>query len=182
MVNVFFHICFWSLLCLPYIGDVIGFAAEKKINRAADISTINIQSDFLEADTKKRLIEFYGNVNAKTEDFELTCERLWIHPKAKAQGSEKDWEIEKVVAQGKVVIRRSTGEVIEAEKAVYNLGNGLIEITGNPILTKGPDSIKGQRIEVYVKENKVKVLSGGTEKVTAVVRSIAKPNEVRGGE
>lgn len=182
MKNVFLYICLGLFFSLACVGDIISFAAEKKTNRPADTSTINIQSDFLEADTKKRSIEFYGNVNAKTDDFELTCERLWIHPKAKGQGLEKDWEIEKVVAQGKVVIKRSAGEVIEAEKAVYNLSNGVIEITGNPLLRKGPDSIRGQRIEVYVKENKVKVFSGGTEKVTAVVRSIAKPDEVKGGE
>ncbi|MFN3534500.1 MAG: LptA/OstA family protein [Desulfatiglandales bacterium] len=177
MKNPFTGYFFFVLFGLVCMGHLVGHGAQKVAKEEQKVSTISIQSDFLEADADKRVIEFYGTVTAKMNDFELHSERLWVYPKAKAQKTEKDWGIEKVVAQGKVVIKRVTGEVIEAERAIYFVEKDQIEITGNPVLTRGPDSIRGEKIEVFLKENRIKVSSKGSEKVTAIVRSVSRTGE-----
>lgn len=181
MKNAIFKSCLVFTFCFVVLIALECDALENNIKRLGNQSTISIQSDYLEADTKKRIIEFYGNVKARSEEFELNCQRLWIYPKAKREKDDKGWEIEKLIAKGNVMVKRVSGETVEAQEAIYYPEADRIELSGSPVLTRGGDSVRGQRMEINLRENKIRVLSGGEEKVTAVVRSLSKPKDEKGG-
>jgi lipopolysaccharide export system protein LptA len=55
-----------------------------------------------------------------------------------------------------------------------------MELTRDPVLKRGPDMVRGVKIEVSLKENRVKIYSGDQQKVTAVVKSVGIPQGSKG--
>jgi lipopolysaccharide transport protein LptA len=159
------------------------FAADKTKVKHDKQSKVTIESDFLEVDNNKKTVEFTNNVRATTEDFELFCKRLLLYAKSKnsKSESEKNWEIDKIIAEGNVIIKRSPEETLEAGKAVFLMGEQKIELTENPKLKKGTDEVRGEKMEVFLKENRVKIFSGDNQKVRAVVKSVNLPENIKEG-
>jgi|GEM_PF-1508042 len=159
------------------------FASDKVKTKPDKQSKVIIESDFLEVDNNRKIVEFMNNVKATTEDFELFCNRLLLYSKSKSSktDSEKNWEIDKIVAEGNVIIKRSLEETLEAGKAVYFTEEQKIQLTENPRLKRGTDEVKGDKMEVFLKENRVKIFSGENQKVKAVVKSVNLPESLKEG-
>jgi lipopolysaccharide export system protein LptA len=77
--------------------------------------------------------------------------------------------IDKIVAMGKVAVHRAQGGVATAEKAVYGQQEETIVLTGNPVVREGNNFVKGDRITIYLKENRSVVEGSQDKKVTATV-------------
>ena len=56
-----------------------------------------------------------------------------------------------------------------AEKAVYYQKDEKMVLTGNPVVKQGNDSIEGDRITIFLKENRNVVESSGDRKVRATI-------------
>lgn len=144
---------FALFLVLPTHGqETIATEGPVKVSKDVDIS-----ADELEANLRKDIVIFVGNVVVRQEDLTLTSDRVTVFYQDKvnegssitridASGSVKlttqtetihsTWGIydfaEKIVTLGgKVVLKRSDGE-IEGKRLLYNLETGLITIEGNP--------------------------------------------------
>jgi len=78
-------------------------------------------------------------------------------------------KINKIVATGEVKITRAQGGVATAEKAVYFQDEEMVVLTGNPKAEEARGFVEGDRITIYVKENRSVVQGSKEKKVKAVI-------------
>lgn len=133
------------------------------VNVSKDVS---ISADELEANLRKDIVIFVGNVVVSQEDLTLNSDRITVFyqnmenekssiTRIDASGSVKltttdetihatwgiyDFANKIITLGGKVVLKRSDGE-IEGKRLIYNLETGLITIEGNP---RNKGRVKGQ--------------------------------------
>lgn len=79
-------------------------------------------------------------------------------------------EIDRIVAERNVRMKREnrTGE---CEKATYTVDNAVMVMEGNPVLHEGDNSIRGEVITFYTRENRSEVRGSSTKRVQAVFTS-----------
>jgi lipopolysaccharide export system protein LptA len=142
---------------------------------------INISSDSLELDYKGSVLTYRGNVQVKQGDVTLTSDRLSITydresvqkvpgatPAPTAAGSRGDADkIKEVVAEGNVRIRRGD-RLAEGRRAVFDQGKQTIVLSDGAVLHEGPNKVAGDRIVVYLQEERSVVESGSNSRVSAV--------------
>lgn len=155
--------------CILVLMLILPANAQEVINNDAPVNVsrdVNISSDDFEANLRKDIVIFVGNVVVRQKDLTLKSDRVTVFYQAtENQGStitridasgsvqlttktetiNSTWGIydfaEKIVTLGgKVILKRSDGE-IEGKRLIYNLETGLITIEGSP---KAKGRVKGQ--------------------------------------
>jgi lipopolysaccharide export system protein LptA len=131
-----------------------------------------IKSDKLEVDDKQKVVIFTGGVRAKRDDLVINCQKLVVFyeslPVEKSPGESKT-RIDRIVATGDVRIDRAQGGKAFAQKAVYYQQDEKVVLTENPVVKKESDFVEGDKITLYLKENRSIVESSGEGKVKAVI-------------
>jgi len=146
---------------------------------------IHINSDALELDYKGSVLTYSGNVKVTQGDVTLTSDRLAITydrqavqrspapaatPRAAASpatlggGAEK---IKEVIAEGHVRIERGD-RVAEGRRAVFDQAKQTITLSDHAVLHEGANQVAGERIIVYLQEQRSVVESGSNSRVSAV--------------
>ena len=151
---------------LPPLAD-----SEEKKSKETNESPIVIESESLEMDDQQKIVIFKGNVNAKERDFVINCQKMVLHYKDQSnkQASETgQFNIEKIIATGKVIITRPSGGLATAEKALYYRGDEKVVLTGKPKVKQGDDFVQGSKITLFLKESRSVVESTKGDKVKAV--------------
>lgn len=164
-----FLACF--LLLMP-IGGVGAPPLEAKKDSRVDSGKpkpIKIDADRLDANNEKRMVTFTGNVVAVQEDRVIKADRLILHFKKETQTGPaavrdplRGGELDRIEAKGRVNIqmeeRTATGD-----DAVFIQDTQQIILTGNATLREGPNLVKGEKVTVFLEENRGMV--EGSEKV-----------------
>jgi lipopolysaccharide export system protein LptA len=134
---------------------------------------IVIKSNTLEVQGAKNTIAFKGEVNARSTDFDMQCQEMLVfYTKGASKGLEKaspEGGIERIVATGSVRVTRSEGGVATAEKAEFFQKEEKVVLTGRPVLTQDRDSVEGETITIYLKENRIIVEGAQEKKVKATI-------------
>src|SRR3990170_4129041 len=107
---------------------------------------ITITSNNMEARKKENLVIFRGDVVAQQKDYTLYSRELHVYY---ADGQ----EIKEMIATGDVRIVQSD-KVATGEKAVYTKVNRAVVLTGNPQVEQDCDVVKGEKIIIYLDEDK----------------------------
>lgn len=180
------------------VAPVPAIAADAKSPSAVrrDVPTA-VKSDRMQYDAKGQVVVFEGAVYVQRPDFEMWAERITLHLKKKsakpgkadpagdaAQGQSGQsgqsgqagmsgmdaGEIDRIVAERNVRMKREnrTGE---CEKATYTVDNAVMVMEGNPVLHEGDNSIKGEVITFYTRENRSEVRGSAAKRVQAVFTS-----------
>jgi len=165
------------LLCGLIVPGTVGSESlrqntEKAEEKSPEPGPIIIRSNTLEVDDKLKVVTFTGEVNAKKDDFVLDCQKMLVYYENSSgqEGSgEAETKISKIVATGKVRINRTQGGVATAEKAVYYQSEEKMVLTGNPVVRMGKDFVEGDRITMFLKEERSVVESSKDKKVRAVI-------------
>ncbi|MBW2060019.1 MAG: hypothetical protein JRI95_00490 [Deltaproteobacteria bacterium] len=172
--------------------------------KKAPHGSIQIVTDRLEADDKKKVVLLTGNITIRWEDFVLTCDQarayykeVRVKPKAKDKGSihkassaksdpspespsgketEIHHEIIRLEAEGHVKVTLKN-RVALSGKAVYEAKSRLIILTDSPRVWRGKDFLCGDRITVYLDEDRSVIESGPKKKVSA---TFYQPPETKG--
>lgn len=185
------RIYLWALAVAlaAWLGGGVGPAAAQKPKappsarpapaQDADLP-LRITAASLEADQEKRLILFSGQVKAQKGEAVLYCDQLYVYfqpPPAAPTASKPEpaplpgglgggEKIDRIEARGRVRFvyedRVATGET-----AVYYQDRGEIILTGNPKVWQGENTLKGERIIVNTRENRVRVESSASQRVEA---------------
>ncbi|RLB12221.1 MAG: lipopolysaccharide transport periplasmic protein LptA [Deltaproteobacteria bacterium] len=137
---------------------------------------IVIKSDRLEVDDELKLITFTGNVVATKQELKIKCKKMVIyyaptgrHPGAHSSTSNKS-RISKIVATGDVKIYRGKqGGIATSDKAIYYQEEDKLVLTGRPMVKQGRDFVEGERITIYLKENRSVVESSKSKPVKAII-------------
>jgi len=144
---------------------------QKEIGKDKSETTV-IKSKTLEVNDKLKVITFTGDVNAKKGGFILDCQKMLVYYES-SSADEKTGDVEtkinKIIATGQVKINRTQGGMATAEKAVYYQQDEKMVLTGNPVVKQGGDFVEGDRIVLFLKENRSVVESLENKKVKAVI-------------
>lgn len=144
------------------------FAFEK----GSESSPIQIKSDSLVARNDANYAEFIGNVSTAQGTTLITSEKLKIFfsgdPEKKGKIDNTQESIKKVVASGNVVIRMENRTAYTAQ-AEYTPSSKVIVLSGpNSKVISGNNYVIGEKITVYVNEDRVLVERSKEKQVEAV--------------
>lgn len=175
----------------PAVAPAVAADAKSATEVRRDVPTA-VKSDRMQYDAKGQVVIFEGDVYVQRPDFEMWAEKITLHLRKKAakpgtagagQGADASapsgpagpggmdaGEIDRMVAERNVRMKREnrTGE---CEKATYTVDNAVLVMEGNPVLHEGENSIKGDVITFYTRENRSEVRGTSTKRVQAVFTS-----------
>jgi lipopolysaccharide export system protein LptA len=133
---------------------------------------ITVTADSLEYDYKANVVVYHGDVLATQGDMKVRSDTLTVTFAARDGGanepSGKDSpKLQQVVAVGNVRIDNGT-RWATGGRAVFEQGTRTLVLTEGPVMHDGPNEVLGDRVIVYLDENRSKV-EGGRKRVKAVV-------------
>ena len=166
----------WFVLAFCLVFAAGAFAAEEKT-----VPT-SITADRLSYGLESGQVVFQGQVHVVRPDLEIWSDKMTAtlaqakdkNKKAKAEAQPEAMNlsgggIEKIVATGNVRMRYQ-GKEATCDTATLLLDQGLLELQGNPVIRDGANSIKGETIRLYLKDNRSEVI-GGNSRVEAVFQT-----------
>jgi len=145
---------------------------ELKLKSISDKTPIIINSNTLEIDQKKRTITFAGCVNAVQNDMAINCDKMIVYyysDKARNESSIGSNRIEKIEASGNVIINIPDGNKATAGKVVFYENEGKAILTENPRIQQGPDFVEGQRITIFLNEERSIIEGNDSKRVRATI-------------
>ncbi|MFK5926522.1 MAG: lipopolysaccharide transport periplasmic protein LptA [Desulfuromusa sp.] len=123
---------------------------------------IEITAQQLEVLQQQRQSIFTGEVVAKQGEMTLYAEKLLVF-------FQKDQnQVERLEAIGKVRVIQ-LDRVATAEKAVFYQAEETLVLIGNAEVTQGKNTISGDEITLYLKENRTLIKSSGKSRVKAII-------------
>jgi lipopolysaccharide export system protein LptA len=148
---------------------------------------VRIDSDSLELDYKGSLVTYRGHVEVMQGDVTLSSDRLSIRydpsavkrtdssasaqpsiPAAGAATGNDANKIKEIVAEGNVRIRQGT-RLAEGRRAVFDQAKQTVVLSDDAVLHDGPNQVAGERVIVYLQEERSVVESGSNTRVKAVL-------------
>jgi lipopolysaccharide export system protein LptA len=154
-------------------GGALGQTKQKP--RIEKDQPIQIVSDRLDAYNEKRMVVFSGNAVATQGARIIRAERLTLYYRGDGKSSgrstagiEGTGNLERVEAKGHVTI--TEGErVVTGDEAVFEQDAQKITMTGSAVLREGANIVRGDRIVVFLNENRGVVESVENKRVTATI-------------
>jgi lipopolysaccharide export system protein LptA len=142
---------------------------------------ITITSDTLEYEYKDGIIVYRGDVLAiqgevkvKSNELRITLAKSDDPNASKKKGADMSAlddasasKLQSVVATGSVRIDQGTKWAVGG-KATFDQSNRTLVLTENPVMHDGPNEVAGDRVVVYLDENR-SVVEGGRKRVKAVL-------------
>ena len=106
---------------------------------------VEITADSLEVNQTDGQATFSGNVLVGQGDMRLSAAKIVVEYDADGKG------IKTLHATGGVTIVNAT-DAAEAQEAVYTIASGNVVMTGNVLLTQGPNAISGERLVLNLRD------------------------------
>jgi len=127
---------------------------------AASARDVTVRSNSLQMQEKTGDVRFEGEVEVRMDEVVLNCDLLTVHADTTDPSN-----ILSGVATGSVVMTRGS-DTVNAQKAVFDLETGNVELTGAPRLTREETTIEAEKI-VYS-------ITKGTASFSGPVRALFK--------
>ena len=136
----------------------------------------NITAQKMRYDANSQKVVFEGAVKVRRPDFDLDSNKLTIlfkkNPQKPANQEATDdplstmgtGDIDQLIAEGKVVMVRD-GRTGTCDKVTYYVDKELIVMDGNPVLTEDKNTVSGQKIIFFIRENRSEVIGGSKDPV-----------------
>jgi lipopolysaccharide export system protein LptA len=148
---------------------------KKKINLDKD-QPIQIVSDRLDAYNEKKLVVFSGNAVATQGDKIIKADRLFLSYKKDPRAPEKvgaqdigsAGDLEKIEAKGHVTITQGE-RIVTGNDAIFYQETQRIIMLGNAVMREGRNVINGDRIVVFLDEDRGVVESVEKGRVKATI-------------
>lgn len=156
MLRQFAHLL---LLCLILASPVS--AADVLGGGASGDQPIDIRSDRLEANDAKKQMRFVGNVVAKQGDLTIYAQEITLYY------SEESGDVDRVEALRDVRIVQGD-KVATGGKGVFFNREAKIVLTDSPRVNQGEDFISGEKITVFINEERSEVSGQDGGRVNAV--------------
>lgn len=137
---------------------------------------VSVSADSLEFDYRTHILKYEGGVVATQGDMRLQSHTLTVVLDSTAKGS-----IKEVIAQGEVHLSKGS-RWATGGRAVFNRRNNTVVLSDNAVLHDGPNEVSGNRVVVYLDQDR-SVVEGGTGRVKAVLyppKAVATPTVVGG--
>lgn len=146
---------------------------KKKID---DKQPIQIVSDRLEAYSEKKMVIFLGNAVATQSDRVIKSDQFVLFyredPGKKSNVAQKSQdgmgELDRIEAKGHVTVTQGK-RIVTGDFAVFHQDSQQIVMTGNAVMREGRDVVRGDKITVFLDENRGIVESSENKRVNAVI-------------
>jgi lipopolysaccharide export system protein LptA len=150
---------------------------------------IRIESASLEVRDKERTATFIDNVKVVQGDTTLECNRLIVYydeepspAAAKGRQATKSMlpseggqqQIRRLEAKGGVVVTQND-QVATGDNGVYEMKTNSIVLTGNVVVTRGQDVVKGHRLHVNMTTGHYRIDSAPAGGQSGPVRALINP-------
>jgi len=122
---------------------------------------VKVTADRLEADDTTRTLKFAGNAIARQGDVSIASDQLTIE----YLGEER--QVKQIVAEGNVKIVQGD-RVATGQRAVYDRLQEQIILSGSPMVTEGPNSVRGDEIVLFMDGRRSLIKGGPSGRVQAV--------------
>lgn len=148
-----------TILVLASFGWMAASQAQQLGTKRDRSLPIEIEADNLEVQQDKQLAIFAGNVSAIQGALLLQAEILKVHYLSGKTKSDDGQAIERIDAVGQVYFSSET-ETVQGDEGVYDVNAGVITLTGDVVLTRGENVIRGRRIVLNLETGLSTVESG----------------------
>lgn len=131
---------------------------------------INISSDRFQADLNGKTGTWEGNVVVVQADMKLRANSVRM--------TTVNGKADKVYANGNVVVDSPKSGTVTGDSGIYNVVPRTVAMSGNVVLKKGKDVMRGQQLTVNLESGQA-VLGGGTKSTTQSggrVQAVFTPN------
>lgn len=145
---------------LVSLSPSLSYSEEAVQKKDTPKKPVTVTSDRMEANNKESIVKFIGNVVA-VEDFTICSDVLEIR-----YGADKD--VKEITAIGNVTILQEN-KTSTSGRAVYDRPERKVVLTEDPVVTQCADTIKGDRITVFLDDENAIVESGKSGRVKAVI-------------
>jgi lipopolysaccharide export system protein LptA len=164
-----------SLLCLyaalaAHATDGKAKAPELKVKKPAS-EMIDVEADRLDVDKEKGEAVFRGNVKATQDNVIIKGATLTLLIDKATN------KVDTLVVDKNVFIHWEDKDST-CDHAVYTISKKLLELTGNAVITRGPEKVSGQRIVIDMLTNRQQVEGGQGGRVKIRVKSGSNETEV----
>jgi len=119
---------------------------------------IEITSDTLDVKQNEQIAIFRGNVDAIQGEMNLRADELTVHYRSDAEGNNS---ISLIVAVGNVFLTSPT-EMAQGDRGVYDIDAGTVVLTGEVVVTRDDNVIRGSRLRLNLATGKSK-MEGGSQ-------------------
>ena len=166
-------------VCVESFAQLQLFSSPGKNKKEKSDEPTIINSDAMDIDMANDKITLLGNVDVQDPEMGIKCRKMIIFlgkntKKAQASGDEtrdeqSGKEVIRIECTGDVVITRNQVENADgtkenqqafAGKAVYEVKEDTITLTEDPVLVSGPNRLRGERIILHTKTERVLVFKG----------------------
>ncbi|QJB57652.1 LptA/OstA family protein [Pseudodesulfovibrio sp. zrk46] len=128
---------------------------------------VQISSDRMVYNESGRVVSFVGNVVAEHGGLTLWANKLSAYLGSKSGKQFSADSIERIVASGNVRAKKGKSEGT-CGKLTYFVASQMLKMEDNPKLQDGPNSLTGEVINFYARENRSEVVGGKGQRVRAV--------------
>jgi lipopolysaccharide export system protein LptA len=152
---------------LSLVAALAGWAVaqERTGDSARDLGSrpIDVTADRLSADNARNMVTFEGNVVARQADVTLYADRI------QAGYSRESGSIDRIEAEGNVRFLQEGREARSARATFHNLEQRIV-LSGGATLRQGPNTVQGETLTIFLRENR-SVVTGGKDggRVQAVI-------------
>jgi lipopolysaccharide export system protein LptA len=128
---------------------------------------VKITSDRMTYDENGKVVSFVGNVVAVHGELTLWANRLSAFFSSRSGKKFAVDSIDRIVAEGNVRARKGKTEG-SCGRLTYLVEEQILKMEEDPILKDGPNSLTGNVINFFVRENRSEVVSGQGKRVQAI--------------
>ncbi|MDC0335952.1 LPS ABC transporter substrate-binding protein LptA [Pseudodesulfovibrio sp.] len=128
---------------------------------------VKITSDRMVYDENGKVVSFVGNVVAVHGDLTLWANKLSAYLTSKTDKKFAADSIDRIVAEGDVRAKKGKSEGT-CGLLTYYVEKQMLKMERNPKLQDGPNSLAGETINFYVRENRSEVVGGKGKRVKAI--------------
>lgn len=121
---------------------------------ASSRDPIQIEADELEVQDRDKTAVFRGNVRLVQGPTTLRASSITVYYNGRATGTNQ--QISKVEARGPIRVT-SEDQTARGDRATFMMASQILTLTGNVILTKGSNELRGQRLIVNLKTGESRV-------------------------
>lgn len=121
---------------------------------ASSRDPIEIEADELEVQDREKTAVFRGNVRLVQGPTTLRASSITVYYDGRATGANQ--QISKVEARGPIRVT-SEDQTARGDRATFQMASQILTLTGNVILTKGGNELRGQRLIVNLKTGESRV-------------------------
>lgn len=124
---------------------------------------IQVAADVFEFDYKQRILRYRGRVEARQGELVVESDEMVL-----SLNDSESFALREVRARGHVRLQQGERSA-KAEEAVFDQQKRVATLLGDVELRDGSNEIRGERVTIYLNENRTIIEGGPRERVRAVL-------------